>query len=876
MKKRKGFTLIELLAVIVILAIIALIAVPIALNIINESRKGAFARTAEGVLKSSKLTYQSKLLDSIDSRDLFYHCDKTTNKCVSDKLDINGNNLELDVTGSVGEGDVYVYANGSIALSLTNGKYCAVKYAESKTITVSEGNCSDIDVSSDTTPPEFNTESSASYIVTTNSAVVTVRAYDEQSTIKGYSFKIDDGEFGSIQGSNAIEYTNLEPGSTHTVIFRVYNKTPDKTTYVEAENMAESSITFTLNSIVTPIISISPSTYASNTNTDKATLVKVITIDYTGGDSNAIMEGITSGYEIYSNANPTTPIATGTDTTILLDQNNVTIKAYNQDNNNNKVQPIGLSISNIDTSAPTDVDFTSTRDENGLVITATATDAQSGIYGFEFSLDNGSTWSAMQTTGTTSTTAQEKVYTYNTSAGYLVDATYEIKVRATNNAYYNTATDYKTGKESQGITTSIMKRAVREFDVGETIFWGDKRWHIVGKGDYPVPNAEGTDNSGTARGYVLLLDDTNLTKVAHCNSSSNTSSNNCYMEGASYYTYRWNVSQIRSTLVDTSTGYPQDVTFNSLRNEMIPTLICNDPALVTNSTNKTVTYGGSTKYEIDQFEDGTCASGYSKDYVRLLTVSEYYNLSYRTSALSTAFKRTSTPYLPIAVIEYMPTKIASTNTWFYPSSITYMQTSNAYSGTSSVDVKYTALLYNSSSYVNYATGDSASYIYIPVVVVKADSSIRAASKYTVTFESNGGSSVATQTIIEQDKVKKPTDPTRTGYNFNGWYADSSLTTAYNFSTVVTSDITLYAKWTRKTCQEIFNGVKTTCQNSASNAASACANGCAQASGCNPTTACANVGTTAYNSCMSSDSTKNTFNSNASANNLTCNYSSFYP
>ncbi|MCR5102360.1 MAG: leucine-rich repeat protein [Butyrivibrio sp.] len=35
----------------------------------------------------------------------------------------------------------------------------------------------------------------------------------------------------------------------------------------------------------------------------------------------------------------------------------------------------------------------------------------------------------------------------------------------------------------------------------------------------------------------------------------------------------------------------------------------------------------------------------------------------------------------------------------------------------------------------------------------------------------------------------------TGYNFGGWYTDSACTSAYDFTTRVTSDITLYAKWT---------------------------------------------------------------------------------
>ena len=65
----------------------------------------------------------------------------------------------------------------------------------------------------------------------------------------------------------------------------------------------------------------------------------------------------------------------------------------------------------------------------------------------------------------------------------------------------------------------------------------------------------------------------------------------------------------------------------------------------------------------------------------------------------------------------------------------------------------------------------------------------------VTFESNGGTAVADQLVDDDEPATEPTAPTRTGYTFAGWYRDAALTTAYNFSTPVTGNITLYAKWT---------------------------------------------------------------------------------
>ena len=67
--------------------------------------------------------------------------------------------------------------------------------------------------------------------------------------------------------------------------------------------------------------------------------------------------------------------------------------------------------------------------------------------------------------------------------------------------------------------------------------------------------------------------------------------------------------------------------------------------------------------------------------------------------------------------------------------------------------------------------------------------------YTVTFETNGGNTIANQTVNAGGTATRPPDPTRSGYTFAGWYSNSTLTTAYDFNTPVTANITLYAKWT---------------------------------------------------------------------------------
>ncbi len=65
----------------------------------------------------------------------------------------------------------------------------------------------------------------------------------------------------------------------------------------------------------------------------------------------------------------------------------------------------------------------------------------------------------------------------------------------------------------------------------------------------------------------------------------------------------------------------------------------------------------------------------------------------------------------------------------------------------------------------------------------------------VTFTANGGSKTMNQTVARGSTLKKPADPTKNGYTFAGWDTDSKFAKKYDFSSKVTKNMTLYAKWT---------------------------------------------------------------------------------
>lgn len=70
------------------------------------------------------------------------------------------------------------------------------------------------------------------------------------------------------------------------------------------------------------------------------------------------------------------------------------------------------------------------------------------------------------------------------------------------------------------------------------------------------------------------------------------------------------------------------------------------------------------------------------------------------------------------------------------------------------------------------------------------------TKYTVTFDTQGGSAIASQSVVSGGYATRPeTDPTKDGYAFTGWYKEASAENSFTFdSEAITADTTIYAAW----------------------------------------------------------------------------------
>lgn len=67
--------------------------------------------------------------------------------------------------------------------------------------------------------------------------------------------------------------------------------------------------------------------------------------------------------------------------------------------------------------------------------------------------------------------------------------------------------------------------------------------------------------------------------------------------------------------------------------------------------------------------------------------------------------------------------------------------------------------------------------------------------YTVSFDTDGGTAIADQSVRSGNTATKPADPTKSGYTFDDWYEENTFTTVFDFTDPITADTTIYAKFT---------------------------------------------------------------------------------
>ncbi|GAA3879151.1 alpha-L-rhamnosidase [Leifsonia kafniensis] len=103
-----------------------------------------------------------------------------------------------------------------------------------------------------------------------------------------------------------------------------------------------------------------------------------------------------------------------------------------------------------------------------------------------------------------------------------------------------------------------------------------------------------------------------------------------------------------------------------------------------------------------------------------------------------------------------------------------------------------------------ATGSSAWAFTSPVTVDVTLYAHWTVQKRTVTFNAQGGSTVAAVSTNYNTVIKAPKSPTRTGYTFAGWHTTATGSSAWAFTSPVTVDVTLYAHWTVQKRTVTFN------------------------------------------------------------------------
>ena len=83
------------------------------------------------------------------------------------------------------------------------------------------------------------------------------------------------------------------------------------------------------------------------------------------------------------------------------------------------------------------------------------------------------------------------------------------------------------------------------------------------------------------------------------------------------------------------------------------------------------------------------------------------------------------------------------------------------------------------------------------------------SSYTITYDTDGGSTIDNQTVFEGDSAIKPENPTKEGYVFDNWFTDDTYETLFDFYSVIDHDTTIYAHFKLSSSDVCDNNINNT-------------------------------------------------------------------
>jgi uncharacterized repeat protein (TIGR02543 family) len=103
-------------------------------------------------------------------------------------------------------------------------------------------------------------------------------------------------------------------------------------------------------------------------------------------------------------------------------------------------------------------------------------------------------------------------------------------------------------------------------------------------------------------------------------------------------------------------------------------------------------------------------------------------------------------------------------------------------------------------FAGWYTDAALKHAFDPYAAINAETTLHAKwtqaapAAFTVSFNAQGGSPVASQPVAKGAKAVRPADPSRPGYAFAGWSSDAAGSKPYDFNTAVGGNLTLYAQW----------------------------------------------------------------------------------